>query len=250
MSTLSPVEMVIPSLDFRIDKAKGQCSRWVYDRILSFADLLNGTGACIKVNSAVRGNYPLITELKACGLKVWADLKLVDIGETLENDGGFLEEFSPDMLTVMCNAGKDGISRLKAALPNTEILGVTVLTSIGDEECDRIYHRPVDRAVYDLVALGIDAGLSSFVCSPREAVMLRTVFENTINLTTPGIRPRSGNVKNDDQARVMTPEDAVRAGIDRMVVGRPITQAADPLAAWEQIVTDVEAALKAIPPAV
>jgi orotidine-5'-phosphate decarboxylase len=116
------------------------------------------------------------------------------------------------------------------AAPDTKIVAVTVLTSLGDDDLERLgVAGPVGDAVRRLAALAVEAGARGLVCSPREVAAVRTEVGPDITLITPGVRP-AGSEAND-QARIATPEEALRAGADLLVIGRPITGAADPGAA-------------------
>src|SRR3989344_8199421 len=103
----------------------------VKNEVLKLAESLKGLGVIIKVNSVLRARgYSLIEDLHGLGLRVFADLKLIDIPATMKLDGRLLREVKPDILTVMCCAGVDGMRAVRDTLPDTEVLGVTVLTSL------------------------------------------------------------------------------------------------------------------------
>ena len=109
------------------------------------------------------------------------------------------------------------------------LVAVTVLTSLTDGDLESIgLHGPISAAVLRLAQLSKACGLDGVVCSGKEAAALRTVLGQEFKLITPGIRPVGAD--HDDQARVMTPEKALGLGADYLVIGRPITQAADPMA--------------------
>jgi orotidine-5'-phosphate decarboxylase len=117
-----------------------------------------------------------------------------------------------------------------AAAPDTKIVAVTVLTSLGDDDLGMIgLAGPVRDAVRRLAVLAVEAGARGLVCSPREVAAVRAEVGPDITLITPGVRPAGSDAH--DQARVATPEDALRAGADLLVIGRPITDAPDPGAA-------------------
>jgi orotidine-5'-phosphate decarboxylase len=115
-------------------------------------------------------------------------------------------------------------------MPATRIVAVTVLTSLSDADLDLIgMAGPVSDAVRRLAALSVEAGARGLVCSPQEVAAVRAEVGGDITLITPGVRPAGADAH--DQARVATPEQALRAGADLLVIGRPITGAADPGAA-------------------
>lgn len=213
--------------------------RW---KVLTLANSLKGTGVYLKVNSALRAcGHSLIREIQDRGLRVFADLKLHDIPETLTIDGMFLHEAKPEILTVVCTSGVDAMKALKAQLPDTEVLGITVLTSFSGAEVDNIYHRSIPTTVCCLAEIAQDAGLDGWIASPHEAEMLRTLSD-TMTINTPGIRPVWANVASDDQKRIMTPAEAIKAGADRIVVGRPIVKAEKPYDAVMRTIEEIASA--------
>jgi orotidine-5'-phosphate decarboxylase len=226
---LKPEERLIVAADFIPQNGEGRS--WVRKQVLDLADKLADTGVVIKVNSALRAcGYDLIDELHARELKVFADLKLFDIKETLTTDGAYLQEASPYLLTTVCSVGIEGMRALKAALPNTQVLGVTVLTNLSDDDTDRMFSCTVSEGVLRFARLAEDANIAGLISSPQEAAMLREEFGTFFSINTPAIRPAWSVVAGDDQnpARVMTPAKAITAGADRIVIGRPITKASDP----------------------
>src|SRR5438093_307961 len=126
MKTMTPAERLIVAADYRPVTSKGNRQREVRNKVLALAKGLSKTGVYLKVNSALRTfGYALIYEIQQFDIKVFADLKLYDIPETLSIDGILLDEFEPEILTVACPAGLKAMTALKALLPNTEVLGVT-----------------------------------------------------------------------------------------------------------------------------
>lgn len=225
MKTLTPPERLIVAADFKPTTPEGRA--WVEKRVLTLADELNGTGVYIKVNSALRAvGYGLIDELHSRGLRVFADLKLNDIIETLATDGALLKEARPELLTAMCSAGVAGMKALKAELPDTEVLGVTVLTSLKDADVDAMFTCTMEEAVIRLGKFAFDAKIDGFISSAAEVKALQAHFGMVMSFNTPAIRPLWALVAGDDQnpERIMTPTKAIRAGADRIVVGRPATK--------------------------
>jgi orotidine-5'-phosphate decarboxylase len=210
-------------------------------------DSISGTGIIIKVNSLLRRfGFGLIEEINGAGLGCMADLKLDDIPNTMEIDAKFLREFKPDLLTVKCSAGIDGMARLKLALDDCEIIGVTVLTSFTPEDCSRVYgERDIEIMVLELFNLAKDAGIDGVVCSPNEVSGL-SELQTDLKFIVPGIRPKWSIVENDDQNlnRVKTPREAILLGAHRIVVGRPITQSEDPKDAIEKTLEEISFALE------
>ncbi len=162
------------------------------------------------------------------GLKFFADLKLIDISATMEIDAAMLAEYQPDFLTVMCCAGTEGMSIVQKTLPKTKVLGVTVLTSLNDDECQAIFTCSSEEGVLRFARMAQDSGLGELILSPKEVDLIKNDAELQLGLNTPGIRPVWSLVEGDDQSRVLTPEQAIRNGAQRIVIGRPITQAKNP----------------------
>ncbi len=226
---LTPAERLIVAADFKpTDLAEKD---WVKAQVLGLAYSLRGTGVYLKVNSALRVcGYDLIGEIQSRGLRVFADLKLFDIGETLATDGALLRRAKPDILTVACVADVAAMRALKAELTDTEVLGITILTSQTEEGVRHLYDSSIEAAVMKLALLGETAGVDGFISSAMEAGCIRDVITRPMTINTPGIRPKWAIIAGDDQNpnRIMTPAKAIQAGADRIVVGRPITRAVNP----------------------
>jgi orotidine-5'-phosphate decarboxylase len=166
----------------------------------------------------------------ASGVEVFLDLKLHDIPATVAAAARAVHRLHPDMLTVHAAGGATMVRAAAEAAPSAKIIAVTVLTSLGSADLDRIgLAGPVSDAVRRLAGLAVEAGAHGLVCSAREVAEVRAEVGPDILIVTPGIRPAGSDA--NDQARVATPEEALRAGADLLVVGRPITGAADPGAA-------------------
>ncbi len=243
MKTLSAAERLIVAADFK--PAAPQGAQWARGEVLKLADSLADTGVCLKVNSVLRAcGYSLIQEIQSRGLRVFADLKLYDIPETLATDGAFLREAKPAILTTVCSAGVLALSALQRELPETEVLGVTVLTSLKDEDTRAMFVCTTQEAVARFAEVAKAAEIDGLVCSPAEAEFLKAKYGVLLSTNTPAIRPAWAVVKGDDQNpdRVMTPEKAIRAGADRIIIGRPIVQADDRRAAVERTLEEITAA--------
>ena len=166
----------------------------------------------------------------ASGVQVFLDLKLHDIPATVAGAARAVARLRPSLLTVHAAAGSAAISAAAEAAPATKVVAVTVLTSLGEDDLDRIgLLGPIGDAVRRLAAVAVAAGARGLVCSPREVAEVRAEVGPDITLITPGVRPAGADAH--DQARVATPEEALRSGADLLIVGRPITGAADPGAA-------------------
>jgi orotidine-5'-phosphate decarboxylase len=170
----------------------------------------------------------------ASGVDIFLDLKLHDIPATVAGAARAVARLRPALLTVHAAAGAAAIRAAAEAAPNTKVVAVTVLTSLGEADLGMIgLAGPVSEAARRLAAVAVEAGARGLVCSPQEVVALRAEVGDDIDLITPGVRP-AGSAMHD-QARVATPEEALRAGADLLVIGRPITGAADPGAAASAI---------------
>ncbi|MYM55686.1 orotidine-5'-phosphate decarboxylase [Thalassovita mangrovi] len=187
------------------------------------------------------GGLALANELKQdFGKRIFLDMKLFDIGATVENAVRGLAQFDLDFLTVhgdphVVRAAKEG-----AAGSDTKILAVTILTSLDRDDLDASLIKPgkVADLVVERAARAFEAGADGVIASPREAAMIRALPESQGRLiVTPGVRPAGAAL--GDQKRIATPAQAVADGVDHIVVGRPIWQAEDPRAAAEAILAEM-----------
>lgn len=178
------------------------------------------------------------------GVQVFLDLKLHDIPNTVAGAARAVAKLRPEILTVHAAGGADMIRAAVEAAPDTIVAGVTLLTSIGDEDLAEIgVNGPASDAVRRMAALAVGAGARGLVCSPQEVAAVRAEVGPGILLITPGIR--MAGATSDDQARVATPEAALRSGADLLVIGRPITKSADPGAAAAAIAVSLRRAVPA-----
>lgn len=183
-------------------------------------------------------------ELKGAGKQVFLDWKLHDIGATVEKAAAALAGSGCDLLTVHARPQVMAAAKRGAEGSGLKILGVTVLTSLTDADLAADDH---SLTAADLVALrvrqALDAGIDGVVSSPHEAARVRDLADAAgrpdFLIVTPGVRPAGSAL--DDQARAATPASALQAGATHLVVGRPITAAADPRAAAEAVVQEMAA---------
>ncbi|MDF1727284.1 MAG: orotidine-5'-phosphate decarboxylase [Sulfitobacter sp.] len=187
------------------------------------------------------GGLALANELKQeQGKRIFLDMKLFDIGNTVERAVRGLAAFDLDFLTVhgdphVVRAAKEG-----AAGSATKILAVTILTSLDRADLDAALIRPgtIPDLVQDRAARAFEAGADGIIASPQEAAALRALPQASGKLiVTPGVRPEGSAL--GDQKRVATPAKALAAGADHIVVGRPIYAAEDPAAAARAILTEI-----------
>jgi orotidine-5'-phosphate decarboxylase len=156
------------------------------------------------------------------GFKIFLDLKLHDIPNTVKKSIKGLVSLPIDMMTIHISGGLEMMKAAKNAVDGTDIkiFGVTALTSLSDEDTSLIFKRTAAEQVNTMLDLAEQAGIDGVVCSPHE-LSLVTKRESLLSIT-PGIRLKDSN---DDQNRVMTPKDALKQGANFLVIGRPITEA-------------------------
>ena len=179
--------------------------------------------------------------------QVFLDLKLMDIPNTVAGAVRSAAGLGARMLTVHAAGGPAMLAAAQEALSGManppELLAVTVLTSMDEMQLKAVgVGRDAASQVELLARMGLDAGIRGFVCSPNEVKALRAMTGPGGTLVVPGIRP--AGTAAGDQRRIATPADALRAGASRIVVGRPITQAADPAEAAERVLAEMAAALE------
>lgn len=242
---LTPPERLIVAADFKpTERHHGRS--WVHNNVRTLAASLDGTGVYLKVNSALRAcGYDMIGMIHDYGLRVFADLKLYDISETLAIDGALLQAASPELLTTVCSVSQKAMSDLKSALPNTEVLGVTILTDLTADEVLEMYQCSIEEAANYLASRAKKSNLDGLIASVAEATRLRSVVGDEMTINTPAIRPTWAMVAGDDQnpKRSRTPAEAIVAGADRIVVGRPITQSEKPYDAVMRTIDEIASAV-------
>jgi orotidine-5'-phosphate decarboxylase len=188
------------------------------------------------------GGIALGERLMRAGKKVFFDLKLHDIPNTVERATAQIAGTGATFLTVHAYPQTMAAAHKAAAGSNLGILGVSVLTSMNEDDAARAgYGLGVADLVRRRARQAMDIGIKGLVCSPLEIGAVRETVGQALALVTPGVRPAGAAL--GDQKRVMTPGDALRAGGDYLVVGRPITQADDPAAAAQAIQAEIAGAL-------
>ena len=181
----------------------------------------------VGLETYLRDGAAAIDAVRATGCQLFLDLKLHDIPNTVGGAARSIAHFAPTYLTVHALGGADMIAAASKELPDTRVTAVTILTSM-DEEALRsigINDTALDAAVR-LAKLAVGAGARAIVCSPQEVAAIRAAVPADIHLITPGVRPAGADA--GDQKRIATPEQAIADGADVVVIGRPITGAADP----------------------
>jgi len=228
---------IIIALDFSSEK-----------QVLDFTAQLEPSMCKLKVGKELftLAGPTLVRQLIDKGFDVFLDLKFHDIPNTVACACKVAADMGVWMLNVHALGGRNMLLAAREALEGNGnrplLIAVTILTSMGQQDLQEIglSGNPEDN-VLRLAALTHDAGLDGVVCSSREVSSLRQAQGETFTLVTPGIRPAGSDA--GDQKRIMTPTDAIQAGSNYLVIGRPITQARDPVQTLETINTEI-AALK------
>lgn len=189
----------------------------------------------------VQAGPDVVAQLREQGLRVFLDLKFHDIPATMAGACGRAAGLGAELITVHACAGSEALRAVQAAasegaqaagLASPTLLAVTVLTSWEEQRLQRelALSQTIAERVPSLAQLAASAGIGGCVCSPLEAASLRAQHPEPFALVTPGIRPKGSAV--GDQARVLGPAEAIAAGASQLVIGRPITKAEDPSAAF------------------
>lgn len=208
---------------------------------LEFLDKFTGKKPFVKIGMELfYGAGPeIVKEIKARGHKIFLDLKLHDIPNTVKSAMAVLSKLDVDMCNVhasgtkaMMEAALEGLTREDGSRPL--LIAVTQLTSTSQERMrnELLINEELDKVVIKYAQNTRDAGLDGVVCSPLEAGKIHEACGENFLTITPGVR--FADAAKDDQVRITTPEGAKKIGSDYIVVGRPITQAADPVAAYER----------------
>ena len=211
----------------------------------SFLDKFTGKKPFVKIGMELfyAEGPQIVREIKARGHKIFLDLKLHDIPNTVKKSMAVLSRLDVDMTNLhaagtisMMEAAIEGLTRPDGTRPL--LIAVTQLTSTDQErmENDLLIKEPIDKVVMHYANNAKIAGLDGVVCSPLEAEKVHNVCGKEFLTVTPGVRFADG--EKGDQKRVMTPEQAKKIGSDYIVVGRPITQAEDPVAAYRRCVEE------------
>ena len=222
------------------------CAR---DEAIELAGALRGRAKWVKIGMTLyyACGPSIIAAFKQRGYKVFLDLKLHDIPFQIEGAAKSAALTGADMLTMHILGGRDMLEAAQRGVnaaaaernePAAVTLGITVLTSMNDDALASIgLNRTPAEQVELLANVAKEAGISGVVASPQEAARLREILGPQAYVVTPGVRPVGAD--RGDQSRVATPDEAFAAGASHIVIGRPITRAADPAAAFDEIVTSL-----------
>ena len=215
------------------------------EKTFAFLDKFTGKKPFVKIGMELyyAEGPEIVREIKRRGHKIFLDLKLHDIPNTVKKAMAVLSRLDVDMTNLhaagtkrMMEAAIEGLTRPDGTRPL--LIAVTQLTSTDQEsmENDLLIKEPIDKVVMHYASCAKEAGLDGVVCSPLEAGKVHDTCGGGFVTVTPGVRFADGDV--GDQKRVMTPAEAKKIGSDYIVVGRPITAAADPVAAYERCVNE------------
>ena len=222
------------------------------DEAKNYVELLAGYVGLFKVGLElfIRSGPEIVRFINATGAAgVFLDLKLHDIPATVSRAMNGIADLGVRFATVHCGENQ---KMLEAAVAGSHgkvgILGVTVLTSVSAEDIEAAGYRPeyshdLSELVVKKAAMAQKAGCAGVVCSGLEAPIIKSRFGKEFATVTPGIRPQWSSDKQDDQARVSTPAQAIRNGSDYLVIGRPIRDADDPVRAALKVAEEIEAAI-------
>lgn len=215
------------------------------EKTFAFLDKFKGRKPFVKIGMELfyAAGPEIVREIKARGHKIFLDLKLHDIPNTVKKAMSVLSNLDVDMTNLhasgtkrMMTAAIEGLTRADGTRPI--LIAVTQLTSTDQEsmENDLLINKPIDEVVMHYASCAAEAGLDGVVCSPLEAGKVHDRCGKDFITVTPGVRFADGD--KGDQKRVMTPAQAKEIGSDYIVVGRPITAAEDPVAAYERCVKE------------
>ncbi len=215
------------------------------EQTFAFLDKFTGRKPFVKIGMELyyAEGPSIVRQIKARGHKIFLDLKLHDIPNTVKKAMAVLRNLDVDITnlhaagtTAMMQGALEGLTREDGTRPL--LIAVTQLTSTDQESMERdiLIKEPIDQVVMHYAKTAKNAGLDGIVCSPLEAGKVHDTCGKEFLTITPGVRFADGEV--GDQKRVMTPVQAKQIGSDYIVVGRPITVAADPVAAYERCVTE------------
>ena len=220
------------------------------DSALAVVEALSGEVGMFKVGMELfpRGGPELVRKVRETGADVFLDLKFHDIPNTVAGAVRSAAALGVKFATVHASGGREMLARAAEAArgTGTTVLAVTVLTSIDESDLSEIgFSSPPADLVVRLARMAVREGIGGIVCSAREVAAVRELAGRSAVLVTPGVRLPEDAV--GDQKRVVTPFDAMRNGADYLVVGRPITKAADPVAAARRFAAEMRSGREAGP---
>ena len=201
-------------------------------KTISLVSILKNEVFAFKIGYEFFYNYGVegYKEIYKISPKIFLDLKLHDIPNTVQNGMIAINKMKPLLTTIHISGGEYMMSASFIKRKFTKILGVTVLTSIDNNQVRKLYNeKNVENVVKKFAKLAKKNKLDGIVCSPKEIKIVRKIVGKNFLIVTPGIRLNNFEIKGDDQKRVTSPKEALELGADLIVIGRPITEAKKPL---------------------
>jgi orotidine-5'-phosphate decarboxylase len=229
---MTPTDKLILALDF--DRA---------DEALAYVRMLKPYLGLFKVGNQLfaREGPAIVKAIRAEGVDIFLDQKWHDIPQTVANAVRSAVALDVKFVTVHASGGLAMLQAAQEAVKGsrTEILAVTVLTSLDDDALRQIgFDRATADQVVRLARLAVLAGVAGLVCSPHEIGLIRQQVQEPVKLVTPGVR--SGKDGRQDQKRTLSAPEALKLGANHLVIGRPITKAPDPVAATQVLLAECE----------
>ncbi len=215
--------------DPKFDQSPATLPYYLTKMINNFSDI----GVVLKFNSLLRfWGWTLYNYLKKQhDFKICADFKLNDVSDAMRDDASFWTVLKPDVMTVMCSSGKDGMKAVRETFSNeTKIFAIPVLTGYTKENHYKTFGCNIRDAILRFAGQAAEAGIDGLIMAPKEISIIRKEFKDRFIITAAGIRPPGFSVPNDDQGfdRIGTLEEAVYLGANNFIVGRYITRSDNP----------------------
>ena len=224
------IALDLPSKDENLNLAK------------SISGISNDIWLKVGFRTYIRDGYPFIKELQNLGFKIFLDLKLYDIPNTMADAAEEIAKMGVDMFNIHASSGKIAMKAVMDRLQNYEkrplVLAVTALTSFDEETFEEIYEKPILQKASEFAKMSYEAGLDGVVCSAFESLDIKDITNDNFITLTPGIRPFGENA--GDQKRVADIKFAKQAKVDFIVVGRPIYKADNPKDVVERIIKELD----------
>ena len=224
------IALDLPSKDENLNLAK------------SISGISNDIWLKVGFRTYIRDGYPFIKELQNLGFKIFLDLKLYDIPNTMADAAEEIAKMGVDMFNIHASSGKIAMKAVMDRLQNYEkrplVLAVTALTSFDEETFEEIYEKPILQKASEFAKMSYEAGLDGVVCSAFESLDIKDITNDNFITLTPGIRPFGENA--GDQKRVADIKFAKQAKVDFIVVGRPIYKADNPKEIVEKIIKELD----------
>ena len=208
------------------------------NKIKKIANLIKKEVYAFKIGYEFFFNFGIdgYNQIKKIKPKIFLDLKLHDIPNTVKQGIKAIEKLRPTFTSIHISGGDEMLKSSVINRRNTKILGVSILTSLNKDQVNKYYNEDdIDKVVKKFVRYAKNYNLNGVVCSPKEIKYVRKEVGRDFIIVTPGIRPETYNSTFDDQKRTLTPKKAIDLGADFLVIGRPITESENPLEVVKKI---------------